>query len=366
MKSEHALMVQHTLQSAKWAFSTRRVRRASAQGIQSDVGSAISGDLVLGRVVQIGAHPRLQLAEGRYSDLYEGDLVVVACGARYASDQFEGIAQLSNGEADLLAGGGCLGTMRQRHARMKTPTRVQPLGLLCDAAGTVLNLSGFAAPAPRYGGGMRVIGVVGASMNSGKTSAVSSLVHGLESAGHRTAAIKATGTGAFGDWWAYHDAGASFVTDFTDAGMVSTYRQPLERLREGLDRMLGAAEAAGCDVAVVELADGVLQEEARALLLDGFVRKHFGGFLFAAPDALAAAGGQASMAALGHAILALTGLLTASPLNVEEAGRATALAVFSREALRDASTAASLLVQVSGPDTHFPVDGAAAGLHEHA
>lgn len=366
MHSEHAFMVQHTLRTAKWAFSTRRVQREAAQGIEKDVSSATSGDLVLGRVVQIGAHPRLQLAEGRHSDLYEGDLVVVACGARYASDQFEGVAELVNDGADLLAGGGCLGTLRQRHARMKAPTRVQPLGLLCDPAGSVLNLSGFAAAAPRYGGGMRVIGVVGASMNAGKTAAVSSLVHGLERAGYRTAAIKATGTGAFGDWWAYHDAGASFVADFTDAGMVSTYRQPLQRLREGLDRMLGAAEAAGCEVAVVELADGVLQDEARALLQDGFVRQHFGAFLFAAPDALAAVGGQASMVALGHSILALTGLLTASPLSALEAGRATALAVLSREALRDASTAASLLLQVPESAGSRCMPEAPAGHRQHA
>lgn len=366
MKSEHAFMIQHALQSAKWAFSTRRVRREDAEGVRSDVSAAVSGDLVLGRIVQVGAHPRLQLAEGRHSDLYEDDLVVVACGARYASDQFEGIAQLSNDGADLLAGGGCLGTVRERHARMKAPTRVQPLGLLCDATGSVLNLCNYAEPAPRYRGGMRVIGVVGASMNSGKTSAVSSLVHGLERAGYRTAAIKATGTGAFGDWWAYHDAGASFVTDFTDAGMVSTYRQPLARLREGLDRMLGRAEAAGCDVAVVELADGVLQEEARALLLDSFVRQHFGGFLFAAPDALAAVGGQASMAALGHPVLGLTGLLTASPLSAQEAGRATTLPVYSREALRDASTAASVLTQLPESVFHAHTASAPARQHEHA
>lgn len=346
MKNEQRLMIEHTLKVAKWAFTTRRVQREAVQGIRDGVGAARSGDLVLGRVVQVGAHPRLQLADGRHSDLYEGDLLVVACGSRYASDQFEGVAQLEEFGADLLAGGGCLGTVRVRHARMRAPTRVQPLGLLVDGGGSVVNLSHFAMPPVPYAGSMKIMGVVGASMNAGKTAAVASLVHGLEQAGHRTAAIKATGTGAFGDWWAYHDAGASFVTDFTDAGMVSTYQQPLQRLREGLDSMLGAAEAAGCEVAVVELADGVLQEEARALLLDDFVRQYFGAFLFAAPDALAALGGQACMQALGYPILALTGLMTASPLNVKEAGKATGLPVYSREALRDASTAAGLLMQL--------------------
>lgn len=366
MKNEQSFMIEHTLKAAKWAFSTRRVQPEVVHGIRDGVSTARSGDLVLGRVVQVGAHPRLQLAGGRHSDLYEGDLIVVACGARYASDQFEGVAQLEENGADLLAGGGCLGTVRVRHARMKAPTRVQPLGLLMDADGSVLNLSRFAMPAISYAGSMKIMGVVGASMNAGKTAAVASLVHGLEQAGHRTAAIKATGTGAFGDWWAYHDAGASFVTDFTDAGMVSTYQQPLQRLREGLDSMLGAAEAAGCEVAVVELADGVLQEEARALLLDGFIRRHFDAFLFAAPDALAALGGQASMQALGHPILALTGLITASPLHVQEACKATGLPVYSREALRDASTAAALLMQLPTQKEAGATVSSPSGLYQHA
>jgi hypothetical protein len=365
MHNEQTFMIEHTLRAAKWAFSTRRVQRETVHGIQERVGGAVSGDLVLGRVVQVGAHPRLQLSEGRHSDLYEGDLIVVACGARYASDQFEGVAQLEEHGADLLAGGGCLGTVRERHARMKAPTRVQPLGLLVDAAGQPVNLSRFAMPTLAYGGGMKVMGVVGASMNAGKTAAVASLVHGLEQAGHRTAAIKVTGTGAFGDWWAYHDAGASFVTDFTDAGMVSTYRQPLQRLRAALDTLLGAAEAAGCEVAVVEFADGVLQEEACALLRDDYVHKHFGAFLFAAPDALAAVGGQARVQALGHQLLGLTGLMTASPLNVQEARQATNLPVYSREALRDAATAAALLLQV--PQRRMAPAAAAqpAGWRQH-
>ncbi len=350
MKSEQTRMLQNTLQSAKWAFSTRRVQREDAQQFGQDLAQVSSGDLVLGRVLEVGAHPRLQLKDGRPSDLYSGDLIVVACGARYASDQFEGIAQLSE-EADLLAGGGCLGQMRQRHARMKTPTRVQVMGLLQDAQGRALNLAQYAMPqlpASQGHGTLTVIGVVGASMNAGKTSAVASLVHGLEAAGYRTAAIKATGTGAFGDWNAYHDAGASFVTDFTDAGMVSTYLQPIDRLELALQHLLGAAEQAACEVAVVEFADGVLQRETAALLALPALRERFAGFLYATPDALAALGGQQCLERLGIRPAALTGLISASPLNALEAQAATGLPVLSREALRDPAQAASLLHQMTG------------------
>lgn len=348
MKTEQTRMLQNTLQTAKWAFSTRRVLRDDARQLGHNLACAASGDLVLGRVQAVGAHPRLQLKDGRPSDLYEGDLIVVACGARYASDQFEGIAQLSEEGADLLAGGGCLGQMRQRHARMKTPTRVQVLGLLQDAQGQTLNLARYAMPTPVAAGALTVIGVVGASMNAGKTSAVASLVHGLEGAGYRTAAIKATGTGAFGDWNAYHDAGASFVTDFTDTGMVSTYLQPVDRLQQALQQMLGAAAQAACEVAVVEFADGVLQRETAALLALPALRERFAGFLYATPDALAAVGGQQCLQRLGIEPAALTGLISASPLNALEAQAATGLPVLAREALRDPAQAASLLHQLTG------------------
>ena len=346
MKNEQARILQNTLKTAKWAFSTRRVAKTDAVSCSTSVEDAISGDLVIGRIMSVGSHPRVQLADGRPSDLYEGDLIVVACGARYASDQFEGVALLSAEGSDLLAGGGCLGQMRQKHARMKAPTRVEPLGLLCDSTGQTLNLQRYAMPCPPQPTGLTVIGVVGASMNAGKTSAVASLVHGLEGAGYRVAAIKVTGTGAFGDWLAYHDAGASFVTDFTDAGMVSTYLQPLPRLVNALNDMLGAASQADCEVAVVEFADGVLQRETQALLERSDVREKFAGFLFAAPDALAALGGQHHMASLGLKPTALTGLISASPLNALEAEAATGLKVLSRETLRDPAQAASLLHQM--------------------
>ena len=89
---------------AKWAFSTRRVNQADAVNMRRDVTSAVSGDLLIGRVLSIGSHARVQLTDGRPSELYAGDLIVAACGARYASDQFEGVARIAAEGADMLAG----------------------------------------------------------------------------------------------------------------------------------------------------------------------------------------------------------------------------------------------------------------------
>ncbi|GAB5470342.1 MAG: hypothetical protein Kilf2KO_33720 [Rhodospirillales bacterium] len=334
------------LTQAKWAFATRRVARGDASRLLPDLASAKSGDLVLGRVVSIGSHKKIQLAEGRPSDLYLGDLVVLACGARYAPDQFEGLAELNPAGADMLASGGVLGRMRHRHEKMPHPTGVQPLGLLSSGSDKAMNLADYALTPARRPAGLTVVGVVGASMNSGKTTAVASLAHGLRLAGHRVAAIKATGTGAFGDFNAFLDTGAHYVADFTDVGLVSTYRQPLPRIAAGLETLLADAGRAGCEVAVVELADGVFQKETAELLKMAPVRDGFAGLVFAAGDALAAAGGYAALKDLGITPSAMTGMVSCSPLAAAEAELATGTQVLTRTELCDPDAAQALLVKM--------------------
>lgn len=339
-------IIQDRLNQAKWAFSVRRVPRGDAVSLSDDLERASAGDLVLGRVERIGSHKKIQLAQGRSSELYLGDLVVLACGDRYASDQFEGIAELDPRGADMLASGGVLGRMRCRHARMSAPTQLVPLGLLADGAGRVVNLSGYALAPIERPKSLPAICVVGSAMNSGKTTTGASLAHGLTRAGHRVAAVKATGTGAFGDFNAYLDAGASYVSDFTDVGMVSTYRQPLARIEAGLETLLAHAAANDCHVAIVELADGVVQKETADLLRNFHQREGFAGALFAASDSLSAAGGSAALRSIGIEPVALTGVVSCSPLGTLEAEAATGLQVVTREALCDPALASALLAQM--------------------
>ncbi|MDJ0623163.1 MAG: hypothetical protein QNJ17_09360 [Desulfocapsaceae bacterium] len=330
------------IQNAKWAFSTRRVNRKDAVKLNRNVTAAQSGDLVLGRVQSIGSHKRIQLPHGRPSALYEGDLIVAACGARYASDQFEGVAEIQQESTDLLAGGGCLGRMRFRNNKVKRPTRIVPIGLLTDFNGGTLNLKRYSLPRAIPLHSLYTVALVGASMNSGKTDAVASLVHGFKGAGLKVAAIKLTGTGAFGDYNAYIDAGADYIADFIDAGMVSTYQQPLQQILAALDTLLSTSTHNGCNVAVVEIADGVLQQETAALLRSSHFRRVVNAFLYAIPDSLSAVGGCHKLAEIGITPLALTGLISSSPLNVQEAEEATGLTVLSRESLRDPAQASSL------------------------
>jgi hypothetical protein len=330
---------------AKWAFTTRRVRHDDGAGLAPDVAAARPGDLLLAAVERVGSHKRVQLASGRPSQLWPGDLIVAACGDRYAVDQFDGEAVIEPQGCDLLAGGGVLGRMKARHAKMAAPTRLIPLGRLLDATGAALNLQRYARPRPRPARPETVIAALGAGMNAGKTTAAAALIRGLSAAGLATAGIKATGTGAFGDLQAYADAGAAFTADFTDCGMASTCRQPLDRVEAAVDDLLAHATGAGCEVAVVEIADGLLQPETAALLRSPRNPARFDAALFAAGDAMSAVCGIDMLERLGMRTLALTGLLACAPLAMREAEAATGAWVLGRDALADPAAATALLAQ---------------------
>ena len=279
------------LSDAKWTFATRHVRRQDAAALCAHVGAARAGELILARVEKMGGHKRVQLSDGRHSALWDGDRIVVACGDRYAVDQFEGSARIAPDDCWLLAGGGLAGRLDARHEKMSAPTRLTPIGRVVDRRGAPLALHRYALPRGAGGRPDVVIGVVGAGMNAGKTTAAAALIRGLTTAGVATAGLKATGTGAFGDVQAYEAAGARHVGDFTDDGLASTYRLPTPRVVAALDALLGHAAQAGCEAAVVEIADGLLQRETAALLGDPGIAARFDGLVYAAGDALSALGG---------------------------------------------------------------------------
>ena len=329
------------LAGAKWSFVTRRVARAEIRLVNRNLASAMSGDLVLAEVQELGSHKRLQLSDGRFSMLYPKDRVVLACADRFAEDQFEGIAALSEKGADLLAGGGVIGQMRARNGKIKRPTRLSVIGRLADETGRVLNIADFALKTEPGARPDRVIGVIGTGMNAGKTAAAAGLVNGFARFGDRVAAIKVTGTGSFGDVQNYEAAGAAQVLDFTDAGLASTYRQPVDRLEMITQSLLAAA--AESDTAIVELADGVSQVETAELLRRPSYHALFDAFLLAAPGALAARGALDWLRAEAQITpIALTGLMTQAPLAVAEA-ETLGFPVFSREDLSDPATASCLI-----------------------
>lgn len=331
------------LAEAKHAFTTRRCDLDDARFLVTGGLAPNAGDLVLARVEKLGQHPALQTTAGRRATLFPGDEIVVAYGNRYAPDQFEAVVPAELGRCQLVAGGGVAAKVLSAHAKMKQATLLEPLGLLADMNGKVMNLRDYALPKLAMPARRPVtIGVVGTAMNAGKTTTAANLVRGLKAAGLKVGAAKVTGTGAGGDTWLMRDAGASTVLDFTDAGFASTYKVPLPELCDGIDRILDQLVVNGVEVVVLEVADGLLQAETAAVLDCPAAGQYFNALVFAAQDAMGAAAGVEWLEVRGLRVEAVTGLLTAAPLASREAAEATGLPVLGLAALGSAKGAKAL------------------------
>jgi molybdopterin-guanine dinucleotide biosynthesis protein len=337
-----ASRIQTRLASAKRAFTTRNVDLSLADKLVRSGRRPEAGDLILARVTALGQHRRLENVHGRRGDLYVGDEIIVAYGNRYAPDQFEAYVPDDLGPCHLVAGGGVAAQATCRHAGIKAPTAIEVIGALIGADGRALNLRNFTTAKANSAQSMMarsrpplVIAVVGSSMNAGKTTTVAGIVHGLTRAGFRVGAAKLTGTGSGGDLWSMRDAGAALAVDFTDAGHASTFKVGADELGQVTQSLLGRLTDDNADIAVVEIADGLLQEETARLVEMGHRQGWFDGFVFAAGDAMGAAFGCRWLIDRQIMPLAISGVVSASPLASREAEGVTGIAIATLEQLRD-------------------------------
>jgi hypothetical protein len=312
---------------AKWAYVTRRLP-ALEYDVQPSTRPFESGDFVVARVTSLAAHDHLEDVHGRRCRLYPGDLIVAVCGNRYATDAFEGYVPQS-AASHLLTAGGMVGDVVSSHDALGAPSDVEILGHLALDGAPVTSMDhawpvdlGAPSDAPRT----PTIVVIGSSMNAGKTTTVTSLVRGFRQLGLRVGAGKVTGSGSGKDRWAYLDAGADEVADFLDFGMPSTFGHPMEQLRATMRAVQGTLSRDN-DVVVLEIADGVLQEETAGLLAE--VRSMADGVVVAVPDPLAAKAAVDVARAASLDVLCLSGLITRSPLAAREATTATGLPVLT-------------------------------------
>ncbi|MGW7003500.1 DUF1611 domain-containing protein [Streptomyces sp. NPDC054933] len=288
----------------------------------------------MAEVTRVGGHERLEDAHGRGVRLHKGDLVVGACGNRYATDFYEGYHR-PGPRAHLLTAGGVIGTAISWHTSCQAPTELEIVGALTNDDNLPLSLEHFARPRPPAapaeppgpGAGPHAIAVVGSSMNSGKTTTAAGLISGWARAGLVAGAAKVTGSGSGKDRWTYIDAGAAHVVDFLDFGMSSTFGYPTDRLRSTMITMRDTLVHDGANAIVLEIADGLLQDETRLLTASLSAVCH--GTVLAVGDGLAARAGVDLLRSTGVPVLAISGLVTASPLAAREAAAVTGLPVLS-------------------------------------
>lgn len=319
------------LRKAKKAYTTRSVAAridSAPHGYRLVDGPDARprpGCVVLARVERIGMHTRLESPVSRRQMLYVGDEVLLAYGHRYAPDQFEAEVPGDLRPVHLVAAGGIAGLATAKHAKVSDATALRPLGLLADEHG-VVTLDRVAArrlgtETARQTGADRptVIGVLGTSMNSGKSTTVASIIHGLAGSGLQVSAGKVTGTGSGGDPHGFADAGATRVLDFTDYGFPTTFRLAHERVRDILGSVISDLSAPGTDAIVIEVADGLYQQETANLVADPLFSRLVDRVVFAADGAAGAVGGVGLLRGRGVPVTAVSGVLTSAPLAMREA-----------------------------------------------
>jgi hypothetical protein len=325
---------------SKATYTTRSVPQSALATLLTGDLVPQSGDLMLARVDRVRSHKAIDTAEGRRTQLFPGDEIIVCYAPRYAPDQFEAVLPEDLGPCHLAAGGGVAAKVISIHAQTKPPTTLIPIGLIGDAQGQRVNIAQWKiAPLHNYIPLPPIFAVVGTSMNSGKTTSAAHFIRGLTAFGLKVGAAKVTGTGSPRDVGLFQDAGAAKVLDFTDAGFASTAGLPVEKIVDIFSLLTTHLARSSVDVIVLEIADGLLQPETASLLLSATFKKHVHSLLFASGEAMGAVAGVKWLQANGLPVRAITGLVTASPLASAEAQKSIQLPVMT---LTDLSEPTSL------------------------
>lgn len=339
---------------AKAAFTTRNVPPEAMVTLISGGVRPRTGDLVLARVDRLGQHSRIELPTGRRASLYPGDEIIVTYADRYAPDQFEAEVPADLGPTQLVAGGGVAADVLSRSAAIRRATDITPIALIGDVRGVPLNLSDFALkPVQPINLRPRTLAVVGTSMNSGKTTTVRTLVHALSRAGHAPGATKVTGTGSGNDYWVMLDSGAHRMLDFTDVGLASTYRIPIDVVERKFLELIDHLTDSDCGAIVVEIADGLFQRETSRIIRSDVFLASIDRVMFSAADAMGAVAGVEHLQRLGHAVVGVSGLLTRSPLATQEAREACGVPVYTLSEMLEPGVAEGLVGFESVSFSHF-------------
>lgn len=309
----------------KMSFVTHRVPRSAMVRFGDAEEAPQAGDLVAGQVEAIGRHSAIESRASRRVGLFVGDVILGAYGNRYATDQFEGYVGPASPNLHLLSVGGVCGQVASKNDLMpEPPTQLRFVGFVLDEHGRKINLKRHAlTPQPLSGARPMTIVVVGASMNSGKTTTVANAVRGLTHSGYRVAAAKLTGTACSKDTWLMKDAGALAIHDFSDCGHPSTYLLGLDELKAIHRTLLSQLAAFQPEVVLFEIADGLFQRETRALLTDPEFAGAVDHVLFAGVDSLSVESGVRLLESWGFHVAASSGLVSCSVLGIKECEAAT-------------------------------------------
>jgi hypothetical protein len=301
----------------------------------------VPGDVAIFQVKAIGKHTRIQTTTGNNAFILPGDNIVAAFGNRYASEQFEGFVPTEPvTEYHILGQGGAIGVVASMHKKFELigPTTLRLVGYVTDDKGNIINTKraicdpDINKPVPTNA---KIILSLGSGMDSGKTTSAAFLTRGLVKAGKKVVYIKLTGTVYTRDKRFVSDHGAIASIDFSDLGFPSTFMCSKKELIGLHRRLIRRTSTFSPDYIIIEIADGLLQRETEMLLKSDDLRQHVFGVIYSSGDSLSAIYGTELLFRLGYKVLAITGLLTTSPLSVNEVKSHTKTPVLLEEDIVD-------------------------------
>lgn len=262
--------------------------------VRSTQGSVIAAQVLNDKTV----YNQLEDVYGRMTTVTAGDIIVGALGNRNALHGYEGRVpeRLTAGDQiQLLNLGGVMGRCVSFNHKVGPPFELKVLGQVLtfpefgSRRGQAANISDGAVTDGSLAPKVPVVYVMGTCMNAGKTAAASALIKRLRELGLEVAGAKLTGVSLMRDALAMRDRGARWVTDFTDAGAVSTDKSNAVLISK---RIFSHLASHGPDVIVAETGDGIMGEYGvQSILADAQLRGLGKAFVFCANDPVGVAGG---------------------------------------------------------------------------
>ncbi|MBW1299057.1 hypothetical protein [Aquimarina litoralis] len=311
----------------------------------------IAGDVAIFEVISIGSLNAIQDFEGRNSYIFPGDKIMLAFGNRYASNQFEGYVPEKYQETyDLIGKGGVVGTVVSMFYKLelKGPTKLKLVGYATRKEDQVINTKYYHRRSVKFNSNkvrnFKTILSIGSSMDSGKTTTAAYLCRGLKTSGYKVAYIKLTGTVFNKDRMLAYDCGADIVSDFSEFGFPSTYLCSTETIMDLYEGLLSEIASNDPDYVVIEVADGLYQQETRALLNHSLFTETIDHVILSCCDSLAVQSGEQLLSPIfGDRLFALAGLFTGSPLLVTEVESQSSIPVLTLSKLLESDLLIDLL-----------------------
>lgn len=259
---------------------------------------------------------QLEDADGVFSTIHKGDVIVGALGERQALKGYSGRIprRLQVGDViNVLNMGGIIGLCTSDHPDLGPALKVELLGaVLTERNGFKLHarIQDYALePVYSLERSAPLIMISGTSMNTGKTYASCQIIQGLTELGFRVAAAKLTGAALRRDVRVMEEHGAIKCVTFIEAGVVSSTNKEMGPLAKAPISHLNEYQP---DVIVLELGDGFIGHYGvDELLLDKELQRFTSAHIVAATDLAGAwAADQIFRTRYRTSIAAMTGPVT--------------------------------------------------------